>query len=130
MTGGLGIVGDLITWAKDPTQPIPVVSPGEGVRLSIGIVNRGRLGRMAKLRTWSPSRDAMLDERLVVPKAPIDVTTSVAYEWNVPPNAPLGIYHVDYVLLDAAGQIVQADAEATTGRFAVATPEVRRAVPP
>jgi hypothetical protein len=125
--GGFQIVRDLITWAKDPERPIPVAGPGERIALSIEISNRSKeRAGAAKLRTWAPSRDRVLDTRDVPLSLPPDGRGCVRYEWDVPPDAPLGIHHVDYELLDERGRSLQPESETASGRFAVAIRDLRQ----
>jgi len=125
--GGFEVVRDLITWAKDPESAIPVCSPGERVTLSVEVANRSKgRARAAKLRTWAPSRDRVLDTREVPLSLDPEGRAPVRYEWEVPLDAPLGIHHVDFELFDAQGRSLQPEAETISGRFAVATHELRQ----
>jgi hypothetical protein len=125
MTGGLEIVRDLITWARDPEGPIPVVSAGETVRLGVEVFNRSaRPSSVARLRAWTPSRERVTEERDVVVALRPGARTSVPFALTVGAEWPLGIHHLDFELRDAAGA-VQPEVESASGRFAVATPAVR-----
>jgi hypothetical protein len=63
-----------------------------------------------------------MDEQTVAGLFPAGGTATVPYTYTTPADGTLGIWWVDYALLDSAGETVQPQAEVNDGRFAVTSP--------
>lgn len=46
-------------------------------------------------------------------------TATIPFSYTSSSTSALGIYHIDYTLLDASGNIIQPQAETDSGRFVV-----------
>ena len=69
-----------------------------------------------------PSRDRVIGEQTVGVSVGAGENAEVPFSYAFPANAELGIYHLDYELLDGAGVTIQPVAEEDTGRIVVAQP--------
>jgi len=118
----IALIRDLLSWAKKPVA-LPEIKPGETVSLSVTLSNSTATDAASiKLQTWNPDRSTLLLEQAVSISIPAGQSLVSNVTWQAPPNAPLGIYHIDYILLDAAGNIIQPQAETDSGRFVVSNP--------
>jgi hypothetical protein len=116
------LVRDMITWAKKPDQ-LPEIKPGEIASFMMTVTNSTDTDAASvKLLVYTPDRKYMLEElpaNIAVPAG--QSAEAGAYYWSKNDN-PLGIYHVDYVLLDAQGNMIQPQAETDSGRFIISNP--------
>lgn len=116
------IIRDAIAWAKKPAD-LPIHLPGSSVSIDVTVKNRGsQSAAQAKLLLMSPSRDRVVSEQTVPAAVSAGGSIEVPFSYAFPANAELGIYHVDYELLDAAGETLQPVSEDDTGRIVVAQP--------
>jgi methionine-rich copper-binding protein CopC len=120
--GARAIIRDAVAWAKRPAD-LPMNAPGTTVSLTLQVKNVTPLAAsQVRLILVSPSRDRLIAEETRALTVPAGSTASVDYSYTFPANAELGIYHVDYELLDEAGITVQPVAEEDTGRIVIARP--------
>ena len=120
--GARAIIRDAIAWAKKPAD-LPINLPGAAVSVTLQIKNITDLpASQVKLTLMSPSRDRVVAEQTVGASVPAGGTGEAPFSYAFPANAELGIYHVDYELLDDAGVTIQPTAEEDTGRIVVAKP--------
>lgn len=113
------LLRDLLTWGRKPAA-IPMIKQGESVSVQAEIVNRSPFAAAtAHVVVSDPDRSAILLTQDVPVALGGGGTVTVPVGVSVPANAAVGIYHVDYLLFDAAGLLVQARTEADSGRFAV-----------
>jgi methionine-rich copper-binding protein CopC len=118
----IAIIRDLLSWVKKPAT-LPEVKPGEAVSLPVTLTNSTATDAATiKLQIWNPDRTALLSEQTVALAIPAGQSLVNNVSWQVAVNAALGIYHIDYLLLDAAGTIIQPQAETDSGRLAVSNP--------
>lgn len=111
------LVRDLISWAKNPTE-IPEYRPSQTVRITENIKNiTDKPTTTVELKLLSPDRNEIHAESLTLALAPGE-TKQLDFVHTAPTF--LGIYFVDYVLKDEAGNIVQPQAEGE--RFSVSSP--------
>jgi sugar lactone lactonase YvrE len=123
-TEEIALVRDMISWAKAPSE-LPEFSPGEAVTLNISIINLTDTGASsARLVVYNPDRSEILYERTVGMALSSGQSATVPISYQTTASSPLGIYHVDYQLLDSSGNVIQPEAETDTGRFAVSSPPV------
>ncbi len=72
---------------------------------------------------YNPDRSVLiLAEQVVKGDVRAHEMTQVVLQFTVDANAQLGIYHVDYVLLDIEGNQAQPQTETDSGRFVVSHP--------
>jgi tripartite motif-containing protein 71 len=74
-----------------------------------------------KLIFLDPSRKVIQEQPLSV-ALPAGQSITVPVPYTTPLSSALGIYHVDYILLDRQGNIIQPQAETDSGRFVVSNP--------
>lgn len=100
------LVGDMISWAKLPAD-LPEVQAGTQVTVSVAVTNSTVTDAAAvKMQIYSPDRSALLSERTVSISVPAGQSVDIAESYTPITISPLGIYHVDYILLDAQGDII------------------------
>ena len=120
--GARAIIRDAIAWAKKPAD-LPINLPGSTASIDLQVKNVTDLpASQVKLVLMSPSRDRVIAEQTVSQSIAASATGEVPFSHAFPADAELGIYHVDYELLDDAGVTVQPIAEEDTGRIVVAKP--------
>jgi len=116
------LVRDMITWAKRP-ETLPQVRPGQAANIELTVVNHtSRDSSSVKLFIRTPDRASVLEERTLEVMVPAGQRAAIQVSFPTSPNGPVGIYHVDYLLLDPQGLIVQPEAETDSGRFVVSNP--------
>ena len=120
--GARAIIRDAIAWAKKPAD-LPINAPGSTVAIALQVKNITDLpAGQVKLVLMSPSRDRVVAEQTISQSVAAGETAEVPFSYAFPEDAELGIYHVDYELLDDAGVTIQPIAEEDTGRIVVAKP--------
>jgi|WetSurMetagenome_2_1015567.scaffolds.fasta_scaffold13053_4 hypothetical protein len=116
------LVRDMIAWAKKPAQ-LPEIGLGQSVSLPVTLTNITDLqAASAKLIIYDPDRTAAQSEQAVSVSLATGASATVTAQYAAPANAKLGIYHVDYILYDTQGNVVQPPAETDSGRFVVSNP--------
>jgi sugar lactone lactonase YvrE len=115
----IALVRDMIAWAKKPAV-LPETTRSGTTALSIPVVNIRDVDAAAvKVLISTPDRSAIASERTFSSSLPAGTPTELSISYSAPQDAPLGIYHVDYLLLDASGNVLQPQTETDSGRFAV-----------
>ena len=118
----LALVRDIIAWAKRPGD-LPEARPGDVVEFPIEVVNRsGGEASSVRFLVYAPGRGSLVWEHLSPLSLVPGMSAEVPFSYGTSSRSPLGIYHVDYVLLDADGAVVQPQSETDSGRFVVAAP--------
>ncbi len=118
----VALVRDILTWAKRPSL-LPEVRAGDTATVPIELRNTtSTAAASAMLQIFTPDRSTLLSEQLITFPIPADQTAITTVSWQSPAGARLGIYHIDYILLDAAGNVIQPQAETDSGRFVVSRP--------
>lgn len=116
------LVRDILAWAREPAD-LPWHAPGGGLVLSVPVANRGvSASASVVLRLLSPSRDRVLAEATVANVTEPRRDGSVRWNLRLPGDAPRGIHHVSYTLLDADGRVVQPAVESPEARVVVGEP--------
>lgn len=116
------LIRDIVAWAKKPTS-LPEIRPGETVSLAVSVNNNAVVDAASvKVLIYDPDRKGVLSEQTMSQPVPAGGSSLLAVEYTSSPDAPLGIYHADYVLSDASGTAVQPQTETDSGRFAVSNP--------
>ncbi|NOY64546.1 MAG: hypothetical protein GXO97_04010, partial [Nitrospirae bacterium] len=117
----IALVRDLISWAKNPAE-LPEIKPGETVSVTLSITNNTDTdASKVKLLILAPDRN-LITEQTVNTTVPAGGTVTIPVTYATQSTAPLGIWHVDYELLDSSGNIIQPQAETDSGRFVVSSP--------
>lgn len=118
----IALMRDILSWAKKPAQ-LPDFKPDEVANISVTVSNSTSTDAASvKVQIWNPDRTTLLSEQTLSLPVPAGQSASTAVLWPAPADAKLGIYHADYLLLDAAGNIIQPQAETDSGRFAISNP--------
>ena len=118
----IALVRDMVSWAKAPAQ-LPEVRPGDAVSLTLNMTNLTNTpATSAKVQVYSPDRSTLLSEQVINVPIPAGQIANIPVAYQSATRNQLGIYHVDYALLDASGNIIQPQAETDSGRFAVSNP--------
>jgi trehalose utilization protein len=116
---GRRLIRDLLTWGKDP-KTLPEFSPGADVDVSFDVANgSGASASQVKLSVLSPDKQ-VIKEQTVAQAVAAGETATVRELFTSPPSY-LGIWLINYALLDAGGNTVQADR--LGGRFVVSDPQ-------
>jgi uncharacterized membrane protein/streptogramin lyase len=120
----INLVANIISWAKKPAE-LPQIRPGETLSLNIPVANvMDSDAASTKLKIYSAARSTLLAEQNITGHVPASGSTVIATQVSIPGNGSLGIYHVDYVLLDTQSAIVQPQTEVDSGRFVVSKPTI------
>ncbi|GFO57557.1 hypothetical protein GMSM_45640 [Geomonas sp. Red276] len=121
-TNELAIVRDMLTWAKKPAM-LPEIKPGNQITVPVTVTNSAA-GDAAtvRLQLYNPDRSVLLSSQDVALAVPAGGSATITQSFVMAADSALGIYHVDYLLLDAGGNIVQPQAETDSGRFVVSNP--------
>jgi hypothetical protein len=115
----IALVRDMIAWAKAPNQ-LPEATIGDRATFEISMLNLSDAdATSAKLYIYAPGRASLLAEQTVSISIPGEETAFTVVSYQTGSGNELGIYQVDYILLDAEGNVIQPQAETDSGRFAV-----------
>ncbi len=118
----IALVRDMIIWAKRPAG-LSEVRPGGTVTVEVEIKNiTSYQAASVKFIIYNPSRSTLISEQAI--SLPIQPNESVTFPvtYTASPTSTLGIYHIDYILLDAEGRMIQPQTETDSGRFLVSNP--------
>ena len=114
------LVRDLVSWARKPAE-LPEISSGATLTTPLLVtVKNDQLTEAAavKVRVLNPDKSTVLAEQTTSLSISAGQTADVSVPFSVPVTT-LGIYHTDYLLLDAKGNTLQPQREADSGRFVV-----------
>jgi uncharacterized membrane protein len=118
----IALIRDMISWAKAPAN-LEEIMPGQTVSISMGVANRTTNNASSvRLSIYNPGRTTLLSEQNVNITVPTGQTVTIPVTYTTTPTSTLGIYHIDYTLLDDQGSIIQPRAESDSGRFVVSNP--------
>ncbi|HXE95228.1 MAG TPA: hypothetical protein VN642_02395 [Dongiaceae bacterium] len=118
----IALIRDMLSWAKKPIT-LPEIKPGETVTVPVTLSNSTATDAASiKLQIWNPDRSTLLLEQTVSLAVPAGQSIINNVSWQAAASSVLGIYHIDYILLDATDNIIQPQAETDSGRFAVSSP--------
>ena len=118
----MALVRDMISWAKGPDN-LPEIKPGQQVTLTLTVKNNmANDASSIKLLIYNPDRATLLSEQTVNISIPAGQSATIPVTYTTAQNSDLGIYHIDYILYDSSGTIIQPQAETDSGRFVVSNP--------
>jgi tripartite motif-containing protein 71 len=118
----VALIRDMVSWAKKPDQ-LPEIKPGQSVTVPVLVTNNTTSDASSlKILVYNPDRTTLLSERSVSAPVPAGQSTTIPVTYATTTGSALGIYHIDYVLYDSSGTIIQPQAETDSGRFAVSNP--------
>ena len=114
----IALVRDMISWAKKPAQ-LPEVRPSGTVSLNITVVNNSTTdATRVKLTVINPDRN-IITEQTISASIPAGQSATIPFSYTTTSNSPLGIWWVDYTILDSGGNIIQPQTETDSGRFII-----------
>lgn len=117
----INLVQNIISWAKRPAT-LPEIRPGETVELNINLSNFTDISAaLVKFTILDPGRKVISEQTQGVSLS-AGQAAAVPLSYISSSTSALGIYHVDYTLLDAQGNTIQPQAETDSGRFVVSNP--------
>jgi hypothetical protein len=121
-TEEIALVRDMISWAKNPVT-LQEVKSGEKVSVMVTVANHTPVDAPSvKLLIYEPNRKNLLSEQTITTSIPAGQSITIPVSYTPTYTSALGIYHIDYELYDAQGNIIQPQAETDSGRFIVSNP--------
>ena len=127
--GSPEILRDALTWAGGPAS-VPAGAPGQATSLRLRVANRGqRRAAAVRLTVMAPGRERIAARKTVASPVAPGASVEVPFTVTLEPDAPPGLYTVDYTLLDGSGAIVQRTERDGIARLAVSRPLLRRFTP-
>ena len=115
------VVRDMVNWIVHPVG-LPETAPNGIVSLEVPIFNNTDTDAAGvRIRVYNPDRTALLKEESHEMDLPIGSAVPIPMEYQTF-NPALGIYHVDYSLVDALGDTIYPHVALDAARFAVAAP--------
>jgi hypothetical protein len=117
----INLVQNIISWAKKPVE-LPEIKPGETVSVSVEIKNYMDVDAASvKFSILDPNRK-VISEQTISQAIGAGQSVIIPFSYSSAASASLGIYHIDYTLLDPQGNVIQPQAETDSGRFVVSNP--------
>src|SRR3989304_3592560 len=118
----IALIRDMISWAKEPEQ-LPEIKQGETVSVTVAVMNSTTTDASSiKLLIYYPDRKNVLTDQTITTSIFAGQSTTISISYASASTSALGIYHIDYELYDAQGNIIQPQAETDSGRFVVSNP--------
>jgi hypothetical protein len=118
----IALVRDILTWAKKPAQ-LPETAAGSLANINLTVTNSTATDAATiKLQVYDPDRSTLLAEQSLSQPIAAGQNANLAFAYQTSATGNLGIQHIDYILLDASGSIIQPQAETDSGRFVVSKP--------
>jgi hypothetical protein len=118
----MALIRDMISWAKRPDD-LSEIRPGQTVMVSVKVKNiTANDATSVRILIYNPNRSTLLSEQTVSVSIPAGRSAIIPVSYTTASISTLGIYHIDYTLLDAQGNIIQPQAETDSGRFVVSNP--------
>ena len=117
----INFIQNIISWAKKPKELMDV-RPGEIVNLNLDVTNFTDVDTTSiKITVLDPSRKVVNEKTQNISIGP-NQSLTIPFTHTSTTTSTLGVYHIDYTLLDSQGNIIQPQAETDSGRFAVSKP--------
>jgi sugar lactone lactonase YvrE len=117
----INFIQNIISWAKKPGNLVEVKRE-EVVNLDLDISNFTDMNAASiKFSFLDPSRKVISELTQGIAMA-AGQSTSIPVTYTITSTSVLGIYHIDYTLLDSSANIIQPQAETDSGRFVVSNP--------
>lgn len=118
------LIRDMVSWAIQAEQ-LPEIKPGEAVSVPVALNNLSNTDASSvKVRIYTPDRSTLLSEQVIPVSIAVGQTEAVTVDYQSTSSSFLGIYHIDYILYDSVGNIIQPQSEPETGRFVVSNPPI------
>jgi len=123
------LVHDILTWAKYPAQTVPAWPGGKlSMTLSVRGPDQGEAAS-ARLMVIGPEGDKPVTEEIVPALVKANAIKPIQYQYTVLASTQPGLYHVEYLLLNAAGQPLGIRTECEGTRFSIGQPQAAAPLP-
>ena len=116
---GRALIRDIISWAKKP-QTLPEINPGQSVTIDVLVKNTSQYSAsQVKFIILDPNRNKITES---IQSISLNSGESIPLntQYSSLPTSPLGIWWVNYELLDSNGNILQSQTEGE--RFVISNP--------
>ena len=114
----VALIRDIVAWAKKP-MTLPEAQPGEAVTVPVTATNTSSSdGATIKIVVRDPSKN-IVTEIVNAMTIPAGGSVELTIPYSLQAAAPLGIWWVNYAVLDDKGSIIQPEQEGA--RFVIAT---------
>ncbi|MGB9715959.1 MAG: PKD domain-containing protein [Thermodesulfovibrionales bacterium] len=115
----ISLVRDMISWAKKPAI-LPEIKPGETVSVTVTVMNSTDSDASSvKLLVYDPDRKNLISEQTITIPILSGQSAEIPVSYSSATTSVLGIYHIDYELYNAQGDIIQPECEIDSGRFVI-----------
>ncbi|MEW6608963.1 MAG: hypothetical protein AB1414_16205, partial [bacterium] len=117
---GRALIRDIISWAKKP-EVLPEIRPGGPINLSFEAKNKttDKEASQIKINILDPDRN-IVSESIQSTSLSSGQSISLPISYFSLSTSPLGIWHVEYSLLDSAGVAFQTESQGA--RFVISNP--------
>ncbi|MBM3302706.1 MAG: hypothetical protein FJY85_22490, partial [Deltaproteobacteria bacterium] len=116
----IALIRDVVTWAKAPAE-LSETEPGGTVTVQVTVKNfAAKDAASVKFYVYPPNRDEVLGSQAATVAVPAGQSATIPV--TAPSSSALGIYHIDYELIDSNGDVIQPEAETDSGRFVASNP--------
>ncbi|MEW6609915.1 MAG: hypothetical protein AB1414_21125, partial [bacterium] len=116
---GRALIRDIVAWAKKP-QALPEAKPGQAINIEVSVRNNSQSNAgQVRFVILDPDRNK-INESIQPISLDSGQGTNIVTTYNSQLGDPLGIWLVDYELLDSNGTVLQSQAEGE--RFAISNP--------
>jgi hypothetical protein len=116
----IALVRDMITWAKKPAL-LPEAAPDGTVSFDMNLLNESSADAYGAALKVMDADWNVLGQQTAIANVTAGHEASIPFSYLTTTASPLGIWHVNYELLDGAGNIIQPEEETNSGRFALST---------
>jgi tripartite motif-containing protein 71 len=117
----INLMQNIISWAKKPDK-LTEIKPGQTVSATVSISNYTDANASSvKFNFLDPSRKVISEQTQSVGLL-AGQSAEIPVSFNSTSISGLGIYHIDYTLVDSQGNVIQPQAETDSGRFVVSNP--------
>jgi len=113
------LVRDILSWAKASAKIVPA-SPGDRMAFNLAIRGPEQADASAiKVMAFGQDRDRPASEQVIKLSLKPEQERSVPFSYNVPSDLQPGLYHLEYLLLDASGKALSSRAESAGSGFSI-----------
>jgi hypothetical protein len=115
-------IRDIVTYAKKP-ETLPEIKQNEAVNLNIDVENKSEIDASSvAVSIFSPDGTAILNAQIIPLSLATGQTATIPVSYSTTLTSPLGIYRINYVLLDSNNTVIQTMDYMDSSRFVVSNP--------